>query len=672
MPGRGARTYGEHVVDVLGAQLYAWSALIALLLFALLVRRVIGVRLGLPRTLLAAVVGATLGPVLLAALIPPPATTSPTADLLLYTALLSAVALVVAMFTLAAVEMLVPDGSLPGPVSAVRGLRGRARRTRRYLGFLRILARHGLARFLRGGRHRGVAAPEERLALARSVRRAMEDAGVTFVKLGQQLGTRRDIPAEFVTELSRLQDDAAPLPWSTVDEVLAAELGAPPAELFAAVDPEPLAAASVAQVHAARTTTGREVVVKVQRPGIAAQVAGDLDILGRLARMLTARTAWARHLGLDDLVAGFAASLREELDFRVERDNLATVAAGLTASAAQGVSVPEVEPELCTERVLVMERMPGTPLGAAEPVLARLGADRRRTIAENLLHVVVDQVVVHGVFHVDLHPGNLLVAEDGTLAMLDLGSVGRLGARARSQLALLLAALSAGDSVAVTDALLEVVDRPDVVDERRVEQEVGEILARYTGPTTRAAPAMAALFRLVARHRLGIPPQVAAAFRTLATLEGTLQVVSGGYDLVAGARRYADRAGARATEPANVRATLESELAGLVPVLRRLPRRLDRITDAVEHGRLQVNVRLLADADDRRFVTRLWHQALLVVLACTAGLMSVALFLAAPGPMVTDDVGIFHVLATALLVGSVILVMRLLVVVFRGTGEEPG
>ncbi|NOV98528.1 AarF/UbiB family protein [Isoptericola halotolerans] len=664
------------MVDVLGAQLYAWSALIALLLFALFVRRVIGVRLGLPRTLLAAAVGTTLGPALVTSMLPVPPGSADTLDLLLYTALLSVVALVVAMFALATIEMLVPNGSLPGPVSTARGLRGRLRRSRRYLRILRVLAQHGLARFLRGGRHRGVATPEDRRALARSVRRAMEDAGVTFVKLGQQLGTRRDIPPEFVAELSRLQDEAHPLPWPAVEAVLAAELGAPPSQVFASIDPEPLASASVAQVHVARTTAGRDVVVKVQRPGIASQVAGDLDILDRLARTLTARTAWARHLGLTDLVAGFAAALHEELDFRVERDNLATVAAGLEASA--GIVVPAAEPDLSTARVLVMERMPGIPLGAAEPVLARLGEDRRRAIAENLLHVVVDQVVVRGVFHVDLHPGNLLVADDGTLAMLDLGSVGRLGSRARTQLALLLAALSTADSVAVTDALLEVVDRPDVLDEHRLEQEVGEVLARFTGPSTvqaaqaaQAAPAMAALFQLVARYRLGIPPQVAAAFRTLATLEGTLQVVCGGYDLIDGARRYAGRSAAHATSPRELRSTLEAELLGLVPVLRRLPRRIDRITDAVEHGRLQVNVRLLADPADRRFVTRLWHQALLVVLACTAGLMAVALFLAAPGPMVTDVVGIFHVLATALLAGSVILVMRLLVVIFRGADDGP-
>lgn len=659
------------MIGFLGAQLYFWSVLASLVLFALFVRRVMGVRLGMLRTLVAAATGATLGPAVVVGLLPPPDAAATDPELLLYTALMSVVVLVVAMFTLAAIEMLVPDGSLPGPVSAARELRSWLRRTGRYLRIVQVLARHGLVRFLRDGRQ-GARTPEQRRSLARSLRRALEDAGVTFVKLGQQLSTRRDLlPPEFVAELSHLQDDAGPLAWEAVEAVLTAELGAPPSDVFASIDPEPLASASVAQVHTARTTDGHDVVVKVQRPGIASQVARDLDILDRLARTLTARATWARHLGLNDLVRGFSAALTEELDFRIERDNIATVAAGLEASGATRIAVPEPQPRWCTARVLVMERMDGTPLGAAQAVLGRLGENRRRAVADELLRVVADQIVRHGVFHVDLHPGNLLVADDGTLAMLDLGSVGRLGTASRAAVARLFVALADGDSTAVTDALLEVVSRPEAVDETRVEQEVGEILAQYAGAgPTRTAPAVAALFRLVARHRLGVPAQVAAAFRALATLEGTLDAVAGGYDLVEAARRYAaDQAGA-AIAPSAVRRTVETELHTLLPVLRRLPRRVDRIGDAVEHGRLRVHVRLLADPDDRRFLTRLWHQALLALLASTAGLMSVGLFAVAPGPLVSDDVGVYHVLGVGLLAGCLILVMRLLVVFFRGAQDD--
>ncbi|UFU06386.1 ABC1 kinase family protein [Ruania halotolerans] len=665
------------MVDFLGAQLTLWSVVFSVVLFGLFVRRVMGVRLSLLRTVVAALIGATAGPAVLGALLSPPATEGDVLTLALYATLTAAFALILAMFALATIEMLIPDGSLPGPVTAWRSLRGRVRRSGRYLKLLRVVIRHGLVRFLRGGSHRGVRTSEERRALARSLRRALEDGGATFVKLGQQLSTRRDLlPAEFIAELTRLQDDASALEWPVVERVITDELGAPPLEVFATIEPQPLAAASIAQVHAATTADGDRVVVKVQRPGISAQVSQDLEILGRFATVLTARTAWAADLGLTDLVNGFAEALGEELDFRIERNNLATIAAGLQTSGARDIRVPRVWEGACTSRLLVMERLDGAPLGDAQHALAGLGPQRRGELAGELLRVMLDQVTLHGVFHVDLHPGNLLVDVSaahgrGRLAMLDLGSVGRLGSQSRSSLTRLLAALGTGDSLAASDALLEAVNRPERVDERTLEQELGEILLRFTDSTgagtatSNVAGAMAELFRLVARHRLGIPPQLAAAFRALATLDGTLGVIDPEFDLVRGARE-ASRARLESNlEPAALRRTVESELVTLLPVLRRLPRRMERIADAAEHGRLQVNTRLLADPADRRFVMRLWHQGLLTILAATAGVMATVMFLVAPGPMVTEEVGLFHVLATALLAGSVILVMRLLVVFFR-------
>ncbi|MDQ3710283.1 MAG: AarF/UbiB family protein [Actinomycetota bacterium] len=218
------------------------------------------------------------------------------------------------MAVLVIAEVILPEGSVPGPIELWRGWRTRLARTRRYSQIVRIAVRHGLGRFLRGERQAGLESSTSRRKLARSVRRAMDEGGVTFIKLGQQLSTRRDlVPAEFVHELRTLQDKAKPIPWEEVEAVLATELGCPAEEVFAAVDREPLAAASVAQVHAARLPGGADVVVKVQRPGIARVVDRDMDILLRLARTLEARTHWGRSLRLANLASGFAEALREEL-----------------------------------------------------------------------------------------------------------------------------------------------------------------------------------------------------------------------------------------------------------------------------------------------------------------------------------------------------------------------
>lgn len=643
----------------IGVLLFVPAMVVTVALFAVIIRRLLGVRVGAIRALLAGVLALVLATPILQTLAPagPENLSTGAALLLLFAAV--AIASLLSMVVLVVLEVLLPTGSLPGPVELWRGVVGRLARARRYAAIVRIVMRHGLGRFLRG-RGGGPATAAERRRLARSLRAALDEGGVTFVKLGQQLSTRRDLlPAEFVEELTALQDRAAPVPWPSVEATLHADLG----DVFAEIDPEPLAAASVAQVHAARLADGTPVVVKVRRPGVAALVERDLDILARLAATLEERTTWGRPFGLRGLAAGFAEALREELDFTVERDNLQAMAAVLVASPDRGVRVPAPYPELSSERVLVMDRLDGTPLGAAGPVLDRLGPARRDDLAGGLLDSMLDQVLVHGLFHVDLHPGNLLVAEDGTVGLLDLGSVGRLDATTRTAMGQLLGALGRGDAVTATDALLVVVDRPEEVDERVLQRELGAVIVRHGAAPGPAA--VGALLRLFATHRLGVPPVVAAVFRAFATLEGTLGLVRPGFDLVGHARAAAAGRIAEALAPDRLRGTLEDELAALLPVLRRLPRRVDRIGDALEHGRLRVNVRLFADDQDRRLVTGLLHQALLTVLGAAAGVMAVLLLAAGGGPAVTAGVDLFPLLGYALLVVAFVLALRVLVVVFR-------
>ncbi|GAB3806781.1 hypothetical protein GCM10027605_35540 [Micromonospora zhanjiangensis] len=283
--------------------------------------------------------------------------------------------------------------------------------------------------------------------------------------------------------------------------------------------------------------------------------------------------------------------------------------------------------------MLVMDRLPGTPLGAGDTVLAGMTGQRRREVAAALLGTMLDQVLETGMFHVDVHPGNVLVDADGTLGLLDLGSVGRLDGTTRAALGRLMAALGRSDSAAATDALLELVDRPDEIDERELERTLGGLIVRYAAPGAgTGAAAFGALMRLVTTHRLAIPPQVAAVFRAFATLEGTLVLIDPAFDLVAEARRAGVGRVAEALTPQRLRDSVTDEVVALLPVLRRLPRRVDRIADALEHGRLGVNVRVLADRRDRQLVTGLVHQVLLTVLGTAAGLIAVRLLGIPGGP----------------------------------------
>jgi ubiquinone biosynthesis protein len=232
------------------------------------------------------------------------------------------VPLIVAMIFIVMAEILVPSGTWPGPVEAIRGTRSWFARSRRYSQISRIAVRHDLGPYLRGRSQRDGDPAGSRAALALSLRRALEEGGVTFIKLGQLLSTRRDLlPEEFTSELAQLQDQAEPVPWEQVEGVIAQSLGAPAGRVFAEIQPEPAAAASIAQVHKARLRGGAgpdvAVAVKVQRPDIRAAVEQDLDILLRLAVRLEDRARWARAVGAVGVARGFAAAMREELDFRV-------------------------------------------------------------------------------------------------------------------------------------------------------------------------------------------------------------------------------------------------------------------------------------------------------------------------------------------------------------------
>jgi ubiquinone biosynthesis protein len=633
-------------------------------------RRLLGLPVGALRAVIAGLLGFAAAEILVRTLQP-----VQSGHVAAFLTVALGVPLIVAMIFIVAAEALVPSGTVPQPVDVVLGARRALARSRRYSQISRIAVRHGLGPYLRGRPLRPADAAGGRAALALSLRQALEEGGVTFTKLGQLMSTRRDLlPEEFISELTRLQDRAEPAPWEQVEEVITKSLGAPAEEVFAELRPEPAAAASIAQVHKARLRcadgSDAEVAVKVQRPGIRSTVEQDLDILLRLADTLEDRARWARAVGTAGVARGFAAAMREELDFRVEARNMAAVAATWrdqqrAVSGSISVVLPAVHEQLCTEHVLVIEWLDGVNLREAGPLIDDRGLDRAE-LTRALLRSMVYQITEGGVFHADPHPGNVLLLTDGRLALLDFGSVGRLDAQQRSALLNLLLAVGRGDPAALRDALLELVTRTEEIDEWQLERALGRFAARHlVGTSAPTTEMFTDLFRLASQFELAIPPEIATVLRALATLEGTLSLLTPGIDIAAEARQYAADHVAAALSPAAVPKSVAEEVGALLPVLRRLPRRFDRVTGALEQGRLSLNVRLFADERDRRVVTGLTHQFLLAFLAAASGVVAAILLSTSGGPQISPTLSLLQLIGYNLLIVGGILGLRVLYVILR-------
>src|SRR5690349_3201174 len=459
----------------------------------------------------------------------------------------------------------------------------RTERIKRALYVGRVARRGGLLRVLRelGVWGNRPATPDG----AREFRESLEQLGTTYIKLGQLLSSRPDLlPDVYIEELGKLVDEVPPVPFEQIRQVIAEEL---PPDVFVRIDPEPLATASIAQIHTALLANGRDVIVKVRRPGIEEQIDVDLALMRSTAELLESRSERAQLLQARALADELEAHLRAELDF-VEEANNAELVAGFLRDYEELV-VPAVIRPYVSERVLVLERIHGRKGDADHG----LGAERAQALAREFFRGYVHQVTVEGVYHADPHRGNVLLTKDGRLALVDFGLLGRLDDDTRRNLALLLLAVAQNRADDVADLILGLSRVGFATNEPGFVQELRRKLPRYHWrPLSgiRAGEALADLQRISFEYGISLPTSFALVGKTLAQADSIARVLYPELDpielLEEDALEVMLREGERRLEPNQLFAWLYTQLEPLG----RMPRRAGHLVNKLETGTLKVGV----------------------------------------------------------------------------------
>ena len=412
----------------------------------------------------------------------------------------------------------------------------------------------------------------------------LEEMGPAYVKLGQVLSSRPDLlPPAYTKSLARLQDNVKPFSFEEVSVIIEAELGVRLSKAFATFDPEPIAAASLGQVHTATLRDGREVVVKVQRPDVARQVAEEFEVLTQVAEFLDAHTEVGRRHRLRRVLEEFRASIKEELDYEREAENLVAVARNL--AQFDRIAVPQPIADYCTSHVLTMDRVRGTKITKVSS-FARLDIDGTQ---------LIDQL-----FHADPHPGNVFITDDGRLALLDLGMVGRTSPDMQEHLLKILIAVSEGRSEQASEAIIQFSERGEEPDAPEFRRRMGALVASQQGRGLRHANVGTTLLDvscLAADCGFFVPSELTLLAKTLLQLDEIGKVLDPDFDPNAAIRRHATtltskRMKREASEGSLLTAAMEFKnfAAGL-------PNRVNRIMDAVVNRELELKVRAV-DAGD--------------------------------------------------------------------------
>lgn len=471
----------------------------------------------------------------------------------------------------------------------------------RYRQIASVLAKHGLGflisllgleRFLPFYQHLlGLPRRVKPYTRPEHVRMALEELGITFIKLGQVLSTRADLlPPEFQSELAKLQDSALPVPSALIREAIAEELGASTDELFASFDTEPIAVASIGQAHAAVLHDGTEVIVKVRKPGAVEQVEEDLSILQNLADAAARRWEFADRYDVIGLAQEFATTLRAELDYIEEAKNAEQFAENFRDDLL--VHIPKIFWEVTTSRVLTLEHRRGLKITDKAGLQAQ-NIDCS-ALAKRATGIIIKMVFEDGFYHADPHPGNFFIEPDGSIGVIDFGMVGTVDEQTKECLVSLLAAVATEDSEQLVDVMIDFGIPGKPVDKERLKRDLAHLLSRYYGQSLgklSLSSLLNEIFSITRTHELLLPPNLVKLIKTMAMCESIGAQLDPNFSVTTVLVPYAERLVMKQHSPRMLAKKLKGASYDLARLSLEMPQHLRRLIHEIECGGLEVGTR---------------------------------------------------------------------------------
>jgi ubiquinone biosynthesis protein len=453
----------------------------------------------------------------------------------------------------------------------------------------------------------------------------LEALGPTFIKLGQVLSTRVDLlPPAYLEALSRLQDDIQPFPFADVQKIVEEELGARLSKAFSSFEERPIAAASLGQVHRAALRDGRVVAVKVQRPGVAESIAGDLEALDEIARLLNSRTEAGRRYDLVGMVEEFRVAIKQELDYLREADNLRLI--GRNLSEFEVIVVPQPIDGYTSKRVLTMDYVSGTKVTAISPVVK---VDLQRDVlAETLVRAYLKQIVLDGVFHADPHPGNVLVTDEGLLALIDLGMIGRVSPHMQERLLKLLLAVSEGRGEDAAEIAISFGEKLSDFNDAGFRRDIVTLVSRIGHQNVsqfQIGRAFLELSQLINANAMRAPAELTMLGKTLLNLDEVARALDPQLDVNEAIRRNGVELMTRRMKQTVSSGGVLSAVLEAKEFAEKLPGRVNRVLDALAASELKLKVEVIDDGAIieglQKVANRIAHGLILAAMIVGAAMM---------------------------------------------------